>query len=142
VSSPFTHDHILSHRSDYCETCHVASSLTRGRVYLSVACPGLCRVCTHHCVQMLYTDSIFTMYYMQYMGAGVAQSVQCSTTNWTTGLSRFDPRERQKNFFSTVCVRNGCGSLPASCAMGTGGPFPGPGSDADHSPPSSAIKNE
>jgi hypothetical protein len=32
--------------------------------------------------------------------------------------------------------------IPASCTMGTGGPFPGakarPGRDADHSPPSSA----
>jgi hypothetical protein len=38
-------------------------------------------------------------------------------------------------------------SHPASCKMGTGGPFPGaktwPGSDADHSPPSSAeVENE
>jgi hypothetical protein len=36
---------------------------------------------------------------------------------------------------------------PASCTMGTGGPFPGgkarPGRDADHSPPSSAeVVNE
>jgi hypothetical protein len=36
---------------------------------------------------------------------------------------------------------------PASCTMGTGGPFPGgkarPGRDADHSPPSSAeVGNE
>jgi hypothetical protein len=36
---------------------------------------------------------------------------------------------------------------PASCTMGTGGPFPGgkarPGRDADHSPPSSAeVKNK
>jgi hypothetical protein len=35
----------------------------------------------------------------------------------------------------------------ASCTMGTAGPFPGgkarPGSDADHSPPSSAeVENE
>jgi hypothetical protein len=36
---------------------------------------------------------------------------------------------------------------PASCPMGTGGPFPGgkarPGRDTDHSPPSRAeVKNE
>jgi hypothetical protein len=39
-----------------------------------------------------------------------------------------------------------CG-IPASCTMGTGGPFPGgkarPGRDADHSPPSSTeVENE
>jgi hypothetical protein len=39
------------------------------------------------------------------------------------------------------------GVYPASCPMGTGGPFPGgkaqPGRDTDHSPPSSAeVKNE
>jgi hypothetical protein len=39
-------------------------------------------------------------------------------------------------------VRSPAGAHPASCTMGTGGPFPGgkarPGRDADHSPPSSA----
>jgi hypothetical protein len=36
-----------------------------------------------------------------------------------------------------------CEAHPASYPMGTGGPFPGgkagPGRDADHSPPSSAV---
>jgi hypothetical protein len=45
------------------------------------------------------------------------------------------------------CVQTGSGSHPASCTMGTAGPFPGgiarPGRDADHSPPSSAeVVNE
>jgi hypothetical protein len=47
-----------------------------------------------------------------------------------------------KDFSSSFCVQTGSGAHPASCAMGTGGPFPGgkarPGRDADHSPPSSA----
>jgi hypothetical protein len=47
-----------------------------------------------------------------------------------------------KDFSSILCVQTGSGSHPASCPMGTGGPFPGgkerPGRDADHSPPSSA----
>jgi hypothetical protein len=30
--------------------------------------------------------------------SGVAQSVQCLTTDWTTGRSRFDPQQRQDNF--------------------------------------------
>jgi hypothetical protein len=45
------------------------------------------------------------------------------------------------------CVQTGSGAHPASCLMGTGGPFPGGkarlGRDADHSPPSSAeVKYE
>jgi hypothetical protein len=44
-----------------------------------------------------------------------------------------------KDFSSNFCVQTGSGSHPASCPMGTEGPFPGvkarPGHDADHSPP-------
>jgi hypothetical protein len=47
-----------------------------------------------------------------------------------------------KDFSSSFCVQTGSGADPASCTMGTVGPFPGgkarPGRDADHSPPSSA----
>jgi hypothetical protein len=43
-----------------------------------------------------------------------------------------------KDFSSNLCVQTGSGAHPASCTMGTGGPFPGAkarlGSDADHSP--------
>jgi hypothetical protein len=43
-----------------------------------------------------------------------------------------------KDFSSTLYVQTGSGAHPASCPMGTGGPFPGgearPGRDADHSP--------
>jgi hypothetical protein len=62
-------------------------------------------------------------------------------TDWTTGRTRFDPRQRRKDFPSILCVQTGSGAHPASCTMGTEGPFPGdkarPGRDADHSPPSS-----
>jgi hypothetical protein len=52
-----------------------------------------------------------------------------------------------KDFFTILCVQTGSGAQPASCTMGTGGPFPGgkarPGLDTDHSPPSSAeVVNE
>jgi hypothetical protein len=52
-----------------------------------------------------------------------------------------------KDFSSSLCVQTGSGAHPASCTMGTVGPFPGgkarPGCDADHSPPSSAeVENE
>jgi hypothetical protein len=44
-----------------------------------------------------------------------------------------------KDFSSSLCVQTGSGAHPASCIMGTGGPFPGvkarPGRDGDHSPP-------
>jgi hypothetical protein len=53
---------------------------------------------------------------------------------------------REKEFSSSLCVQTSWGppaeAHPASCTMGTGGPFPGgkarPGRDADHSPLSSA----
>jgi hypothetical protein len=54
------------------------------------------------------------------------------------GRSRFDPRQRGKDFSSSLCVQTGFGAHPASCTMGTRDPFPGakarPGRDADHSP--------
>jgi hypothetical protein len=46
-----------------------------------------------------------------------------------------------KDFLSSLCVQTGSGAHPASCTMGTGGPFSvgkaRPGRDADHSHPSS-----
>jgi hypothetical protein len=53
----------------------------------------------------------------------------------------------EKDFSSNLHVQTGSGAHPASCTMGTGGPFPRgkarPGRDADHSPQSSAeVKNE
>jgi hypothetical protein len=55
--------------------------------------------------------------------------------------------EGTEDFSSILCVQTGSGAHPASCTMGTGGPFSGgivrPGRDADHSPPSSAeVVNE
>jgi hypothetical protein len=52
-----------------------------------------------------------------------------------------------KDFSSILCVQTGSGAHPASCTMGTGGPFTvgkaRPRRDADHSPPSSAeVVNE
>jgi hypothetical protein len=77
----------------------------------------------------------------------VVQSVNWPATGWTTGLSRFDPRQRRKDFSSILCVQTGYGAHLTSCIMGTGGPFPGgkaqPGRDADQSPPIYAeVKNE
>jgi hypothetical protein len=47
-----------------------------------------------------------------------------------------------KDFSCSLCVQTSPGAHPASCTMGTEGPFPWakarPGRDADHSPPSNA----
>jgi hypothetical protein len=64
--------------------------------------------------------------------------------DWTIGFR--SPTEAE-DFSSRLCVQTGSGVHPASCPMGTRGPFPGskarPERDADHSPPSSAeVKNE
>jgi hypothetical protein len=58
-----------------------------------------------------------------------------------------DPRQRQEDFSSKLCVQTGSGAHPVSCPMGTEGSFQGgkarQGRDADHSPPSSAkVVNE
>jgi hypothetical protein len=76
--------------------------------------------------------------------------------NWGSSVSivsnyRLDDRGsipgRAKDFSSSICVQTSSEAHPASCTMGTGGPFPGgkarPGRDADLSPLSSAdVENE
>jgi hypothetical protein len=64
--------------------------------------------------------------------------------NWAIGVRS---PAGAKDFSSILCVQTGFEAHPASCPMGTGGPFPGgkarPGRDADHSPLSSAeVVNE
>jgi hypothetical protein len=53
----------------------------------------------------------------------------------------------ENDFSSNLFVQTGSGAHPASCPMGTGGPFPGgkarQGRDTDHSSPTSAeVLNE
>jgi hypothetical protein len=78
---------------------------------------------------------------------------RCSSVSIVSGYGLDDraikarsPAEA-KDFSSSLCVQTRSEAHPASCTMGTGGPFPGgkarPGRDADHSPPSTAeVKNE
>jgi hypothetical protein len=54
--------------------------------------------------------------------SGVAQSVQCLTTDWTTGTRS---PEEVKDFSSSLCVQTSFDAHPASYPMCTGGPFPG-----------------
>jgi hypothetical protein len=54
----------------------------------------------------------------------------------------FDPRQKRKDFSSSLFVQTGSGAHPASCTMGAGGKAR-PGRDADHSPLSSAeVENK
>jgi hypothetical protein len=67
-----------------------------------------------------------------------------SSYGWTTGVRSPTGAE---DFSSSLCVHTGSGAHPVSYPMGTGGSLPWgkarPGSDADHSPPSSVeVKNE
>jgi hypothetical protein len=64
--------------------------------------------------------------------------------NWAIGVRS---PAGAKNFSSILYVQTGFEAHPASCPMGTAGPFSGgkarPGRDADHSPLSSAeVVNE
>jgi hypothetical protein len=76
--------------------------------------------------------------------AEVAQPVQYLTTDMANGLrSQADVKNLSCNLF----IQTGSGAHPASCTIGTGGPFPGgkawPGRDADRLTPSSAeVVNE
>jgi hypothetical protein len=63
------------------------------------------------------------------------------------GLDEVRSPAEARDFSSSLCVQTGSVAHPASCTVGTGGPFPGgkarPGRDADHSSPSSAeVVNE
>jgi hypothetical protein len=70
-----------------------------------------------------------------FKGAGVALSVWCPTTNWTTGVR--SPAE-EKDFSSNIFVQTNSEAHPASYPMCIGGPFPKgkaqSGLDANHSP--------
>jgi hypothetical protein len=83
---------------------------------------------------MTYYCTLITLHWM--LWAGVAQSVWCLTTDWTTGA--WTPAEA-KDFSSSLCVQTISGAHPASYPMGIGGPFPGGktrlGCGADDSPP-------
>jgi hypothetical protein len=45
-----------------------------------------------------HRTSVFFCMLAMFSGAGVAQSVWCLATDWTTGRSRFDPQQRQEIF--------------------------------------------
>jgi hypothetical protein len=84
--------------------------------------------------------------------ASMCHSEPCSSVSTASGYG-LDDRAIEvrspagaEDFSSTLCVQTGSGAHPASCTMGTGGPFPGdksqPGHDADRSPSSVEVENE
>jgi hypothetical protein len=70
--------------------------------------------------------------------SGVAKSVQCLATGWTTGPSRFDPRQRRKGFSSSLCVQPALEPTQAPTQWVPGVLSPGakawPGCDSEHPP--------
>jgi hypothetical protein len=81
---------------------------------------------------------------LPYFGAGIAQSVCRLDTCRTAERSDFESRKGQ-DFSPFPVVQTGSGAHSASYTVGIGGSFPGikqPGSEADHSPPTSTdVKN-
>jgi hypothetical protein len=85
--------------------------------------------------------------HQHHLQAGVGHLVWCLATDWTTGRSKFYPRQSQKDFSSSLWAQTASGTHSVSCTMDTRGSFPGgkvrPGRDAGHSPQSSAeVVNE
>jgi hypothetical protein len=62
------------------------------------------------------------LYFTHNTASWVAQSVQCLTTDWTTG---FDPSRGKGFFSSSLCVQTSCEAHPASYPTGKGVLSPG-----------------
>jgi hypothetical protein len=57
-------------------------------------------LCSSRCEGDMRTSVLYKNYEKSFVrrGVAVARSVNCLATNWTTGRSRFDPRQRQGIF--------------------------------------------
>jgi hypothetical protein len=142
-TSIFKNDFCLGVRSNVW-TVTTFQSCIRIHVYThtDLLLPSSPELLLYVCVRLNYYGiSRFKKMMVCVLGVGVAQSVLVSM-DWTTGRSRFDPRQMQEDFSSNLCVWTGSGAHPASCPMGTRSPFPGGkawlGYDTGHSTPSSA----
>jgi hypothetical protein len=80
-----------------------------------------------------------------FVGSGVAQySVWLRTGQWGIGVQFL---AGPTDFSSSLCVQTGSEAQPASCTMGTGGPFPGAKRSwgvtlTTHPQPSAKVGNE
>jgi hypothetical protein len=148
------HFHILSRINTACLECWYTLSVLNvsfcqehrhvllPETSLHIACTFFCRNCLLNVLTVvaLY-DRVCKLLWAGYL------SHYSLATGWTTGRSKFDPRQKRKDFSSSLCVQTGSGAHSASCTVGTGGPFAEgkarPGRDADHSPSSSSeVENE
>jgi hypothetical protein len=93
----------------------------------------------HNCTPTLFRMDTFNSVQSQY---GSRVSSGSIVSDYGLDDRAIGVRSPAGDFSSLLCVQTGSGAHPASCTMGTGGPFPGakarPGRDADHSPPSNA----
>jgi hypothetical protein len=83
-----------------------------------------CDNALHHCCQCVINVIA------QVTGAGVAQSVQCLATDWTTGRSGFDPRQGQSIFSLFSVSRPALRPTQPPVQLVSGSLSPG--HDADH----------
>jgi len=82
------------------------------------------------------TNAVIAQHRMRYLGLHKNTSEWMSWRSWcssTTIVSDYGLNDREirvlspaeaKRFSSSLCVQSGSGAHPASCTMGTGGPFP------------------
>jgi hypothetical protein len=75
--------------------------------------------------QYLVTFNVGKVGLHHHMRVGVAQSVKCVTTDWTTGRPKFDPWQRREDISSSFYVQTGSEAHPASFPMGIGVLSPG-----------------
>jgi hypothetical protein len=95
---------------------------------------------------MIFTFPPIRVEYNSVRESGCSVSIVCGYGLDYRAIEVRSPAEA-KDFSSSLCVQTGSEAHPASCAMGTEGPFPGakarPGRDADHSPLcSTEVENE
>jgi hypothetical protein len=94
----------------------------------------------HFILQIAYKNvtSCITRYSPRQSGSRGSSVSIVSSYGRRPGYRRSTPGRGKIIFSSSLCVQTGSGAHPASCTMGTGGPFPEvkarPGRDEDHSP--------
>jgi hypothetical protein len=86
----------------------------------------------------------FHIHYLSHRNRGSSVNI---VSGYGMGNQGSIPSRGKRIFFCSLSVQTGSGAHPATCTVGTGGPFLGaetrPGCDADHSLLSSAkVENE
>jgi hypothetical protein len=92
-------------------------------------------------IVLSFRSSLYvTMHHFRSRGSSVSIVSDYGLEDRATGIRS---PAGAKDFSSNLCIQTDSGANPASCTMGTEGPFPKgkarPGRDADHSPPFIAV---